>query len=160
MITEGKELFAKALEAAETESQKYQLERAKVQVDFLESYYLAVKYGVAIGVKELVDWNYANVEDTWNGAVNKILTNFFKANPDMFTKQETIQYRVEITNYVAKAVYNSYLQHNKDLFAAIKKFDFSLDEGDLAEIDDYYDDIALAYLPQYWDLAQDMYVEQ
>ena len=39
------------------------------------------------------------------------------------------------------------------------KFDFSLDEGDLAEIDDHYDDIALTYLPQFWDLTQDLYGE-
>ena len=64
IVSEGEKLFAKVFEAAETESRKYQLERAKLMVDYIKSYYLSVKYNVAVEVKELLAINYTHVQDT------------------------------------------------------------------------------------------------
>ena len=103
-----------------------------------------------------MDYAYVKVENTWLGATNKILTNFFKANPGMFTKDETVQYRVAIQKYVAESVYKNYLQYNTYIFERLKELD-SLPNGSREPMPEKFDDVALAYVPGFWFEAQKLF---
>lgn len=156
IMTDGEKLFGEALALAETEEQRSRIAKDSFQIEFLRSYLYAAKWGVGDKVKPLDNFQYIRVADSWSGATNKILTNFFKANPDMFTKDEISKYRVEIRNYVEASVYNSYLQYNKYLFDRLNELNF-LPRESWNPMPEKFDDVALSYLPGYWFEAQKLY---
>lgn len=156
IMTEGEKFFEEALSLATTDEQRARIEKESFQLDYMKSYYYAIKWGVGAKVKDLVDFSYIKVDNSWIGATNKILTNFFNANPGMFTKDETSKYRVAIQKYVAESVYNGYLQYNKYIFERLKELG-SLPRESWDPMPEKFDDIALSYVPGYWFEAQKLY---
>ena len=104
-ITEkGYELFGKAIEMAETESQKTQLDKVSVQLDLVKSYYLY------------------KLRSVGNGAIGKIITNFFIANPDCADSDTKAQLRVNIIKYVNSIENTDYSDFNRALVEKMKKY--------------------------------------
>lgn len=81
IITEGYRLFADALSKAETEEQKKNVDRASLQVDYINSWYMVKNHGFG------------------SSAMGKIMINYFNANPDEFTAQEKDDFRIAIVKY-------------------------------------------------------------
>ena len=97
IISEGYRLFDLALEAAETEEQKSRIGEAKLQVDYINSYYLSKKLGFG------------------GSAIGKILLNYFNAHADEFTDQEQSDLRISIVKLSRTQAYNTYIEFNTKL---------------------------------------------
>lgn len=104
-ITEkGYELFAKAIEMAETESQKTQLDKVSIQLDLIKSYYLH------------------KLRSMGNGSIGKIVANFLTANPDAIDSNLKTQLRVDIIKYANANTGNDYADYNRALVEKMKKY--------------------------------------
>ena len=97
VITKGHELFDAAYAAAETEKQRTMIEKISLQVDYSESVYLNQK--ISCG----------------NGAVGKIIGNFYKANPDAIPSEDKLPLRVAIIKLSNSQSRQKYLEFNEKL---------------------------------------------
>ncbi len=104
ILTEGKRLFAEAMEMAETEDQKSRIDKTSIQISYLESYYLAYKLSKG------------------NGAVGKIIANFYKENPDAIDSELKNSLRVDILKFSNEQAFNDYIEFNRQLADKMLKY--------------------------------------
>ncbi len=108
IIAEGERLFALAMEQAETELQKQHLDKSYIQVEYLKSCYLK------------------NRLSKGNGAIGKIIANFYKANPDAVDPELQSSLRVAILRLANEQVYSSYIEYNRALAEKLLAHDIVL----------------------------------
>lgn len=97
IFTEGKKLFAEALELAETEEQKEHVRRSAFQVEAIEA-------------------NYKNCYfDAAYTSISKMLQNYFNANEDKFSSTEGASLRMKIINYATGDLRSAYRQQMDEL---------------------------------------------
>jgi len=104
VVAEGKRLFAEAMELAETEAQKTRIDKAYIQVEYLESYYLY--YKLSLGA----------------GAVGKIISNFYRANPDAVDPEIKSSLRVSAIKASNQQRYADYENFNRKLAEKLVKY--------------------------------------
>ena len=101
LSVQGEILFGKALAVAETETQKAQIERTYLQVQYLKSYYHAKQISAAEG--ELPD----------------MIKAFIKANQSKFTEEESQKLPSAINKFATDQMYNKYAAYNRTLCEAL-----------------------------------------
>ncbi len=104
IVTEGKKLFAEAMEMAETDDQKSRIDKTSIQISYLESYYLAYKLSKG------------------NGAVGKIIANFYKENPDAIDSELKNSLRVAILKFSNEQAFKDYIEFNRQLADKMLKY--------------------------------------
>ena len=132
ILTEGERLFAAAMAAAETEQQKYAVEKSSLQIEILRSYYEG---------KNLKNGT---------GAVGKIISNFITANPDVLTADEKTNLRLNIIKLANDQGYQSYIESNRKLAEHLVSFGV----GQIREGGAYignFDSLNFKEIPHEWD---------
>ncbi len=120
ITAQGSELFAKAVEMAETESQKRQLDKISTQIELLYSYYLYEVYSAG------------------SGAVGKIITNFYNANPDAVEKSQRAELRKNIIAFASAQGSASYENYSKMLVEKMQKYgQYYREQGPLSSADSF-----------------------
>ena len=104
ITAKGSELFAKAIELAETDEQRTQLDKISIQIDLLKSYY------------------YYEQNRVGAGAVGKIIANFYNANPDAIDNDLKNQLRVDIIRYSNAIATENYENYNRALVERLKQY--------------------------------------
>ncbi len=104
LVTKGHELWDAALAAAETDSQRFWIERDSLQVTYLESYYLYEQL-------------YAG-----NSDIGKIIGYYMQDHPDEFTSAEVGTYRRAIIQLANSQAFAKYGEFNRELYDAYIKF--------------------------------------
>ena len=106
IISEGEELFAKAMQEAQTTSQKKQLEKIYTQVRYIKSYYY----------KQKIDIGYENFSD--------LINNYINQNSSSFTNDEKTKLPTTIRNYALSQLYAEYIEYNKELVQTFVDYGF------------------------------------
>ncbi len=102
VLLESERLFKLAMAEAETDIQKQELNEAYIQVEYLRSYYWALKL------------------EQGEGSIGKIIANYFAKHPDEFTSQEKRDLRVAIIKLSREQSYAEYTAYNRALAEKIK----------------------------------------
>jgi len=89
--------FDNAMQAAETDEQRNRIDKASLQVDYLESIYLYNNYKAG------------------KGDIITMLLRFFDANEDLFTKEEKSAFRKEISKLANTQTDEKYAEFNRTL---------------------------------------------
>ncbi len=97
ILTEGERLFKAAMEAAETESQKFQLEKIYSQIEYLRLWF---------DYKEL---------DVATGNAGKVVLSYYNAHPEEFTitQSEFLGLRRNIIALAREQAYEDYIEASK-----------------------------------------------
>ena len=116
-VTKGYELFDKAYEAAETDSQRAAVERALVQVLYLDSEYRLKRI------------------DTGNNSFGWIIDNFFRKNSNGLSAAERTALKKSITELAREQMLDEFEEFNKGLFELYEKYGLTrkTEEPDLRE---------------------------
>jgi hypothetical protein len=94
VYNKGRECFAKALELAENDVQRENIETASIQMDLLESYMHAMQYRCG------------------KSGFGKIVEAFFNANPGVFTADEQSSLKRAINNLARAQTEEAHKQFN------------------------------------------------
>lgn len=90
--------FESAYELAETDEERSRVEKAWLQVDYVRSYYLEKKFNAG------------------KSSARSILTAYFKANPDEFTKEEQETLKNEVSIFAVSQARNEYANFNRNFY--------------------------------------------
>ena len=97
ITSEGEKLFEKAIELAETDSQRQELEKISSQVKNIKSYYYAQR--LAQG----------------EGAISKLITQFIKTHSKDFSEGEKTTLPAEIEKFAYEQCAATYAKYNREL---------------------------------------------
>ena len=104
LTVKGAELFAKAIEMAETDSQRTQLDKISIQIDYMKAYYYYENYRVG------------------NNSIGKIVGYFMQDHPEAFTTDEILSYRKNIIKFANEHSGVDYENYNRALIEKMKKY--------------------------------------
>ena len=133
IITEGEMLFDKAMELAENDAQRTQIDKSSIQVDYIRAYYLYFKY----------HYDMMHVE--------KMFNRFCKKYPELVTVEGDAFFalRTELYTYPAEQVRMIYENYCKELIEHMLQYTTA--SNDWCFLEDY-ENFNYANRPQYWHL--------
>ena len=104
VVTDGEKLFAAAYEMAETDEQRYIIDKTSITADYIKSTY------------------WGNKLSAGAGGVGKILSKFFSVNPEAFEGVDTRGLRVDIIKFSQEQADSEYIEFNKKLVDKILSY--------------------------------------
>lgn len=126
----GETLFVKAMQLAETEEERLNIERAHLQIKTMKSYCYSEQLYVA------------------EGTIRKIVEKFIEMNSDKFTDEEKAQLPVAVDNFAYEQCYGKYAEYNKALCQELVDWGIITGDGIASYIS--YLKFDYAQIPSWW----------
>ena len=130
ITSEGETLFVKAMQLAETEGERLNIEREYLQIKTMRSYCYAEQLYVG------------------EGAIKELVSKFIEANADKFTDEEKSKLAITVDNFAYDQCYAKYAEYNRVLCQEL--VDWGIVIGDGASNFTNYLKFDYAQIPSWW----------